>query len=369
MKILYVTTIASTINGFMVPHILYLLDKGHQVDIACNVDNEIDPRLTSRDCKVHHIEFQRSPLNRQNYTAYQKIKRCISTEGYDVVHTHTPVASAVVRLACRKMASVKVLYTTHGFHFYKGAPLKNWLLYYTIEKYLAKYTDVLITINEEDYQRATENLKAKKTEYIPGIGFDYHKFCDLTIDKLSERKKLAIPSDAFLIVSAGEVNRNKNHEVIIRAIAQLNNPTIYFIICGEGPLTNYLIDLAKRLQLEKNVKLLGFRKDIGEICKAADVFAFPSKREGLGLAALEAMSTGLPIITSNVHGIVDYSVNGVTGFNNKPTDVAGFAAAIQTLLNDTPLKKQMGINNVSAAKRFDIRRSLTKMEKIYDQLQ
>lgn len=365
MKILYVTTVSGTMNAFLISHIKMLIDSGHNVDVAFNIDHEISPDITKLGCKVHQLPFNRSPLKKDNFRAYKILKNIIISEGYDLVHTHTPVASVIVRLVCRRLYNVSVFYTAHGFHFYKGAPLKNWLMYYPIEKWLARYTDTLITINKEDYDRAKSKFKAKRVEYIPGVGLDIDKFKNVVVDKVGKRQELSLPEDAFVILSVGELNKNKNHEVVIRAIAKIKNPTIHYVICGKGPLESYLNNLAAELGVSKNVHLLGFRGDIPEICKVADVFAFPSLREGLGMAALEAMACGLPIITSNVHGIVDYSIDGETGYNCSPTDVDSFSKYIKNLYLDIEKRNRMTANNIEAVKKFNQLNVLNLMEQIY----
>jgi len=283
---------------------------------------------------------------------------------YDFIHCHSPIGGVIARLAAHKKKT-PVVYTAHGFHFYKGAPLKNWLVYYPIERYLSRFTDVLITINKEDYSRAKKYFRAGRIEYIPGVGLDIGKFRDVVIDRAAKRKEIGVPEDAFVLVSVGELNRNKNHEVIVKALAKLKNKRIYYVICGSGPLEKYLKNLITELCLGRHVKLLGYRADIPDILKAADVFAFPSKREGLGLAALEAMASGLPIITSNVHGIVDYSISGITGFTCKPTDIQGFANAIDVLLKDESLRFRMGAHNQEVVQRFELKKALLLMKKIY----
>lgn len=365
MKILYVTTISNTVNAFLIPHIKMLIDEGHQVDVAFNIEQEVKPEIMELGCKVYELPLQRSPLSRDNFRAYKMLKNIIASGGYDLVHTHTPVASAIVRIACRKLSSVKVFYTAHGFHFFKGAPIRNWLIYYPIEKWLAKYTDTLITINKEDCERAKSQFKAKRVEYIPGVGIDVDKLNKVEIDRYLKRKELGLPTDAFVVLSVGELNKNKNHEVVIRAIAKINNPTIHYVICGKGPLESYLNKLVVELGVGENVHLIGFREDVPEICKISDVFAFPSNREGLGMAALEAMACGLPIITSNVHGIVDYSIDGETGYNCSPTDIDSFSKYIKILYVDADKKEQMALNNTEAVKEFNQRNILNLLEQVY----
>lgn len=365
MKILYVTTISNTVNAFLIPHIKLLVEQGHQVDVAFNIVQEAGSELVELGCKIYNIEFQRSPLDRRNYLAYKKLKQLIQDEGYDVVHTHTPVASVCVRLACRKMKNVKVIYTAHGFHFFKGAPLVNWLAYYPIERYLAKYTDVLITINREDYERAKGSFRAGKVIYIPGVGLDTQGFNEVIVDKPSKRKEIGVPEDAIVILSVGELNKNKNHETVIRAVARLNNPAIYYVICGQGLLENDLRNLSKELGQEDRVKLLGYRRDIAEICKVVDIFAFPSLREGLPVALMEAIASGLPIVCSKIRGNLDLNHDEKGGYLVNPKDVEGFAQAINFLASDEALRKRIGLSNLELIRNFDSRHVNARIKQIY----
>jgi glycosyltransferase involved in cell wall biosynthesis len=366
MKILYVSTISNTINAFMIPHIQMLIDKGHSVDIACSVQKDINKRMIKQGCKVFDISFSRSPLKKSNVKAYRDLKDLIVGQKYDLVHTHTPVASAITRLVCKNIKGTKVFYTAHGFHFHKGAPLKNWLIYYPLEKWLAKYTDTLITINKEDYKRAKSKFKAKRVEYIPGVGLDIDKFKNIVVDKVGKRQEFGLPEDAFVVLSVGELNKNKNHEIIIRAIAKLNNPNIHYVICGKGPLESYLKKLSTELRIEENVHFLGYRKNIAEICKVSDIFAFPSFREGLGIAALEAMACGLPIITSNVHGIVDYSIDGETGYTADSNDINQFATNIDKLISNPTVRKEISNKNKNLVNKYSIDHSIKCLYEIYE---
>jgi len=365
MKILYVTTISNTVNAFLIPHIKMLIDEGHQVDVAFNIEQEVKPEIYEMGCKIHQLPLQRSPLKRENFRAYRTLKNIIISEGYDLVHTHTPVASAIVRMACRNLNSVRVFYTAHGFHFFRGAPIRNWIVYYPVEKWLARYTDTLITINKEDYERAKRKFKARRVAYIPGVGINLEKFNTVEVDRDLKRSELGLPKDAFVVLSVGELNKNKNHEVIIRAIAKIYNPNIHYIICGQGQLDSYLKNLSKELGIENQVHLLGFRKDIPEICKISDLFAFPSKREGLGLAAIEAMACGLPVITSNVHGIVDYSIDGITGYTCKYNDLTGFANSILKLFKKEAIRIEYGNYNLNSIVKYDLSNILLRLREIY----
>jgi len=375
-KALVVTTVASTLDQFCMNDIS-ILQKLYKVSVAANFSvgsntskervKEFKSELHKKNITVNELNFNRNPFSKENLSAYKEMKKLIKDNSFELIHCHTPVAAMVVRLAAKnaRKKGTKVIYTAHGFHFFKGAPLKNWMLFYPVELWLARYTDVLITINKEDYNRAKKSFKVGKVEYIPGVGIDTKKFNEFVVDKPAKCNELGVPDNAFLVLSVGELNKNKNHETIIKAIAKLNNPNVYYMICGQGVLEDFLKDLIKELELEKQVKLLGYRRDVAEISKIADVFVFPSRREGLGLAALEAMASGLPIITSNIHGIVDYSINGVTGYICDPNNICGFTQAIEILMRHKEIREAMCRNNLKTVAKYDIKNVLEIMEEIY----
>ena len=367
MKILYVTTIGGTMPFFKT-FIKELIDTGHTVDLACNeIDMPVPDYFREWGCKVHQISCSRSPLNKSSLTAIKEIRVLVESNKYDIVHCHTPVAAMCTRLACRKVRKngTKVIYTAHGFHFCKGAPLLNWLIYYPVEKLCSCFTDVLITINQEDFALAKKKMKAKKVEYVPGVGIDLSRFQNVQVDRSAKRKEIGVPEDATLLLSVGELNENKNHEVIIRAIAQLNNFNIHYAIAGKGDKESHLSELAGALGVAEQVHLLGYRTDIVELNYSADIFCFPSFREGLGLGALEGMACGLPIITSNVHGINDYSIDGVTGYKCSPIDVNGFASAIQNCISGKLDLSAIGKGNKEIVKKYEVSRINDIMKEIY----
>ena len=369
MRILYITTVSSTINAFFKEVIQQLVTNGHSVDLACNDTNwPLHPLYADLGCVYHHVDFSRSPLSRDNLKAYKQLKDIVKKGEYDIVHCHTPNASVITRLVCkkfRKKNGLKIFYTAHGFHFYKGAPLKNWMIYYPVEKLCARYTDKLITINQEDYALAQKKMKAKEVLYVPGVGVDLTRFQNVTVDKASKRSELGIPEEATVLLSVGELNENKNHQIIIRAMAQLHREDVHYVIAGVGSKSDELKELAQSLGIAERVHLLGYRKDVPELYYTADIFCFPSRREGLGLAAIEGMACGLPIVTSDKHGINDYSTDGVTGYKCDPTDVDGFAKAIGRLSDDTALRESMGKHNVELAEKYDVDHINQMMKDVY----
>ncbi len=309
MKILYVTTISLTMNSFFKPHIEMFVREGHQVDIACNYnDLPLDYLYNELGCAFYQIDFSRSPLSLDNVKAYRQLKKVIEKGNYDIVHCHTPNASVITRLVCRRLRKenrLSVFYTAHGFHFFKGAPKKNWLLYYPIEKFCSRFTDKLITINREDYELAKTRFKAKEVHYVPGVGIDLSRFENVQVDRNAKRREIGVPEDAFLLLSVGELNENKNHQVIIRALAKLNNSNVHYAVAGVGNQKDYLLTLANELGVAEQVHLLGYRGDIVSLYKISDLYIHPSLREGLPVAVMEALAAGTTVLASNIRGCRD----------------------------------------------------------------
>lgn len=334
MKILYVTTIGSTM-GFFTHFIKDLCSEGHTVDIAANqVERPVPECYREWNCVIHPISCSRSPFSPGNITAVKQLRKLVAAGGYDIVHCHTPIAAACARLACigARKRGTRVIYTAHGFHFYKGASRKNWLIFYPIEWLCSFMTDVLITINQEDYRRA-QKMGAKRVVYVPGVGIDVQKFADAEVDAAAKRREIGVPEEAFLLLSVGELNSNKNHETVIRALSQLKNDKIHYTIAGRGNREAYLQELAGSLGLEKQVHLLGYRTDVAQLYKTADVFVHPSFREGLPVAVMEALASGLPVIASRIRGNTDLITDGETGFLVKPTDIDAYMRSIRKMMD------------------------------------
>lgn len=361
VKFLYVTTIGGTMNFFQ-KFISELIQAGHTVDIACNNSvSAVSDFYKELECNVYSIQSSRSPLNKGNLLAIRQLKKLAEKNQYDIIHCHTPVAAMCTRIACRKARKqgTKVFYTAHGFHFYKGAPLKNWLLYYPIEKICSYWTDVLITINKEDYALAQKKMKAKRIEYVPGVGIDLEKINSEVVDNSAKRQELEIPKDGMLLLSVGELNENKNYETTIRAIADIKG--VYYMIAGKGSLQRHLEDVIKECDVTERVKLLGFRQDIVELYQAADAFIFPSFREGLSVALMEAMASRLPVACSAIRGNTDLiDENGGIVFD--PHNVEECKNAILRLLKSD--MKKMGDYNREKVKKFSIEIVNKKMMEI-----
>lgn len=309
-RVLMVATVPSMIGQFNMNNIHILLDMGYQVDVAADfTDRSVWPeeRVQKFKEQLHQLgieciqlDFSRDPFKIQrHYQSYRETVKLIKDRKYCFIHTHTPIASAIVRQAAHKTGT-KVIYTAHGFHFYDGAPAKNWLIFYPIEKHFSKYTDVLITINKEDYNRASEKFKAKKTVYIPGVGIDTGKFSPEVSGRKRIRTELGIDDNQLVLLSVGELNKNKNHESVIKAIAGMK---ITYLIVGKGDLKEYLENLAKEHNVD--LRLVGFRNDVADFYDAADAYVLPSNREGLNVSLMEAMASGLAVACGNIRGNTD----------------------------------------------------------------
>ena len=355
---------------FLIPHVVMLAENGFEVEVACSDIGgrlyEIRENLRGHVKKFYTIRLVRSPFTIKNIYGYRDLKGIIKDGNYDLIWTNEPVMGISTRLAAVKArkAGTKVIYMAHGFHFFKGAPLINWLLYYPVEKLSSRWTDVLITINTEDYERAKKKFHAKKVEYIPGVGLDTKKFRNCIVNKGKKCEDLGIPSDQFIMLSIGELHDRKNQRVVIEALHKLDNHGIYYLIVGEGRNRREYKKLIEEYSLESNIKLLGYRNDIDELCQIADCFVHPSVREGLGIAPLEAMASGLPLIASDVNGIKDYAKDGVTGCCINPLSVDEMCSAIVKMLNNGNFRKECGSNNIEVVKRFDILNSCAIMQDI-----
>lgn len=368
-KVLFTATVTKThINTFHLPYIKFFKEKGYEIHV-CSKNDFIGEECIIPNCDIHYdVEFERSPINIKNIKAYKHLKKIINENDYEIIHCNTPVASILTRLAAIKARKkgTKVIYTAHGFHFFKGAPLLNWILYYPAEKICSYFTDVLITINKEDYELAKKKMKAKVVEYVPGVGVDIDKFDKVIIDKIEKRKELRIDKDNIVLLSVGELNKNKNHEVIIRALAKLNNPNIHYIIAGRGNLESYLYELSKELNIENQVHLLGFRADISELYSISDIFCFPSYREGLSLALMETMASGLAVVCADIRGNCDLIKHQKGGYRCNPSNIDEFVRYIDELVKDNEKRKNMAIYNKEVINEFSIDVVKDNMKTIYE---
>lgn len=305
--------------------------------------------------KLHHIDLARAPYSLKNIKAYKQLCKIIRDEKIDYIHCNTPTGGILGRLAGKKCKVKKVIYQAHGFHFYKGAPKLNWLVYYPIEKWLAHHTDVLITINQEDYTLAKNKFHLRNhghIYYIPGVGIDLQQIQSVKADREAVRASLGIKNDDIVLISAGRLDANKNNETTIRAVAKV--PDVKLLLCGDGELKPELDVLAESLGVSDRVFFLGNRYDIMELYQAADIFVMMSFREGLSRSIMEAMASGLPCIVSKIRGNVDLVQDDAGGYLCDPHDVEAIEKRLKMLVCSPNLMIQFGESNRRQIRDFDL---------------
>lgn len=365
-KVLFVATVVKKhINVFHLPYLQWFQEQDYETHVCARDDFNGEKCIIPYCDKHFDIPLERSPINKNNLKAYRQFKKIIAENNYDIIHCHTPVAAMLTRFAARKARKrgTKVIYTAHGFHFFKGAPLLNWLIYFPVEWICSFFTDILITINQEDYNLAKKYMKYPTVKYIKGVGIDIENKSYLDVDKKMKKRNLDIPEESIVLLSVGELNKNKNHRVVIEALGKINNPNIYYLLCGEGPLEAELMNLSENLNLSKNIKFLGFRKDIVQLQSISDIFVFPSYREGLSLSLMEAMLAGNVCVVSNIRGNSDLISD--SRFLLNPSDSSAFANTLMNLINDNNLMNQCGRENRKKIQEYDLKIILKQMEKIY----
>jgi glycosyltransferase EpsD len=371
MKILFITTISDTVNAFLIPHIQMLINDGHQVDLAFDIHSEVDPRISNMGCKIHLVSFKRSIKNKKNLTAFKNIRALIKKERYHLIHTHTPIASVLTRLAYITVPGLdtSIVYTAHGFHFYNQAPLINWLLYYPIEFFLSRYTSVLVTMNNEDYQRAHRKFRADHIRLVNGVGVNLDKFSPCSQrNKIQLRKKLGFSEDEFILFYAAEFSQRKNQILLIHVINALKNkiPAIRLLLAGTGDLLEPCRNLTERLHIREHVQLLGYQKNIHELLSISDAAVSSSRQEGLPVNIMEAMATGLPVIATRCRGNRDLVSHGYNGILVDIDDIEQMAEAIQHLFTNKTMRATYGRNSLNLIEKYALPCVLAEMKKIYN---
>lgn len=375
MKILYISNVGIKVNNFSYAAMKAAQNLGIEFHVAeswSGYDNPNDKEFDEErlGIKIHQIDFVRAPYDFRNIKAFRQTCDLIKREKIDIIHCNTPVGGLIGRLAGKKCGVKTVIYQSHGFHFYKRAPLKNWMIYYPIERLLAHLTDYLLTINEEDYTNACKFhlRKGGKIFTTLGVGLNTSRFSECKVDIVEYRKVLGLPKDAVVMITVGEIADRKNQAILFEAMRVLNNPDLYLLVCGEGPLLEQYKKICNDYGISNNVLFLGRREDIPELCHASDIYVFPSKREGMGIAPMEGMACGLPLISSNVQGIKDYSKTGVTGYSLEYDDLSGLVEAIRALSDNKELRLKYGNYNKEFVKKYDSENCIAVYERIYREI-
>jgi len=367
-KVLFVAHVDSHIRHFHLPYLKYFKEKGYEVHVATS--NDENENFANCDVK-HTVIMERNPLKMNNLKAIKQMKELLQSEKFDLVHCHTPMGGVVTRLACKtvKKSGTKIIYTAHGFHFYHGAPLMNWLVYYPIEKYLSRYTDVIETINHEDFHLAKEKFHALKVKMIHGVGVDDNRFNETPLNQ-EERKKyeneLGIREKDFVLMYVAELNKNKNQMMLIEAmqgVVKKHSQCKLFLI-GTGDLLEYYQTKINELNLQNNVFLLGYRYDIECLLKLADLYVASSIREGLGLNLVEALLCGVPVLAKQNRGHNEIVVGNMNGFlfNTKEE----LMMKILELYHHRDTLKSLSKNARNSVKEFVLQHAYEEQTKIYE---
>jgi len=304
---------------------------------------------------------------KDNKIAYDNLNKVIRENDVEVIHCNTPVGGMVGRFCGKKNKVKKIIYTAHGFHFYKGAPLFNRTVLKWAEMLMARWTDAILTMNQEDYE-AAKKFKLKKggkVYFVHGVGITLKDFEGLSHLRNQKREELGLKEDDIMLISMGDLVPRKNYGAAIRAIAKANNPKLHYMICGKGAELENLQNLAKELGVEEQVHFLGFRTDVKELLTGADIFLFTTRQEGMPRSMMEAMATGLPCVASAIRGNVDLIENGVGGFTCQTDDVDGYAAAIERIVADPALRQTMRENNLEKIKQYDVNVVQQELREIY----
>lgn len=369
-KVLLTATVQSHIAQFHRPLAEVLHEHGYELHVAArnNLGEKNGLSLDFAD-KVFDVPFSRSPKSPDNVKAYFQLKKILAADTYDVIHCNTPMGGIVSRLAAVKARKqgTRVFYTAHGFHFYKGASKKNWLVFYPVEKIMAGFCDTLITITKEDRRLAGQKFHTN-VEHIHGVGVyteRYHAVSDA--EKLQMRSKEGLKDSDFVILCTGELNQNKNQKALIKAAAELKEsiPGLKILLAGNGPLEQELRMQIRELGVEDAVRLLGYRTDLEKVTPAADLVVSCSYREGLPLNILEAMLCCKPVVASVNRGHRELVRTGYNGYLVPPDSPAKYAEAIKKIYSSRKLAEQLGENGFRMAQPYTAASVKKELSHIY----
>lgn len=362
------TTVSRTINAFLIPHIEMLLDNGYEVDCACSIDKPVDKELQNKGVKIFEVPFSRNPLGIGNIKAFMRLMELQRINNYDIVHVHTPIAAIYGRLLKLGYSNLKTIYTAHGYHFLKGGSKLSWLIYYPIEKIMAKFTDVIININKEDFEITKEKLKPRSSYFLNGVGLDLSKYKKLSKDEILEKKKeLGINDNDFVVLMIAELNKNKNHIQLINAIEILKEKysNIKALCIGDGQNKEILNESIISKKLQNDIFMLGYREDVNKLINISDIGILMSYREGLPRNIMEFMASGRKVIATNIRGCRDLLCNETIGTLVNVGDYEETAKAIEKYY----LSRDREFNVSNEIKKYDIESVNSELLKIYESIE
>ncbi len=375
-KALLTASVQHHFNAFHFPFIDILHENGYSVEIAAHdvMGGEYRESLENKADKIHDVVFERSPFNPKNRIAYAQLKRIIEENDYDMINCNTPVASIITRLAARRSRKkgTKVIYTAHGLHFYNGAPLLNWLIFYPIEKVIGKlFTDCIVTICDEDEANAKRLGLCKSIRRIHGVGSDSVRFSPCTDEeKIALRESFGFDKSSKICLCTGELNINKNQQLFIKALPEVVKayPDFKLLLAGIGDNEDNLRRLAKELGVEENVVFLGFRTDIEKLVKMSDFICSGSFREGLPINIIEGMLSAKPAVVSHNRGHNELVAHGESGLFIEFDDINGVAEAFKKLCSDEELCEKLGNAAYERSGKYSTQSVEKELRKIYNEI-
>lgn len=383
-NILILATVGGFLDKFEKGDVKILQEMGYTVHYAANLKEQhyqYDERELDRlGVRSHQIDIARSPfMVRYNVAAYRQLCHIIEENDICAIHCHTPVGGMLGRMMGKKYEKrgILVAYTAHGFHFYKGAPFVNNTIYYLAEWMMARYTDILVTINREDFKNGFDlPLKNPKRVFkIPGVGVDLERFAPMPEEERRwRREELGISETDIFFVSVGELNENKNQMMILKALSCLKESGkdlshVRYGICGDGFYEEKIQREIYIRKLEDNVIMYGYRQDVEHVIGCADFSVFPTVREGLGMAGLEALAMGIPLLASRNRGTREYLHNGINGYFCDARDEKNWAAGLEKMMGLTEWQREkMSRNCRKSALPFAREKTEAVMREVYWEL-
>ncbi|MBQ8227982.1 MAG: glycosyltransferase family 4 protein [Clostridia bacterium] len=365
-KILFAATITDHFYYFHLPYLKYFHDIGWEVHVAGRGSRKLP------DCDFQYdIPFERSPFSKGNIEAYKQLKKVIDDNDFDIIHCHTPMGGMLARIAASKKRKngTKVIYTAHGFHFYKGAPFLNWAIYFPIEWIMSRITDCLITINQEDYDLACKQFKKPTVKLVDGVGYNNDLFFSVSKEEKNKiRKEKGFFVNDKLLIYVAELNANKNQSMLIRMMSKLKTQNVKLLLAGADNFNGEYQKLAKNLGIEEKVFFLGHREDVEQLLKMSDICVASSLREGLPVNIMEAMAVGLPVVAGDNRGHRSLISNEVDGFIVNPNDCDEAAQKIDLLFSNQSLYGELSKRASENIKRFSKETVFAQMKTIYSDL-
>ncbi|RUT03103.1 glycosyl transferase family 1 [Dulcicalothrix desertica PCC 7102] len=371
-KLLMVTTVPITLNGFLLPFARYFRNQGWQVD-AMSLQTSAMSECVENFDNVWDVDFSRNPLDPQNLiVAPRQIQQVLEKQEYDIVHVHTAVAAFVTRLAfsrLKKQPKPKLIYTVHGFHFFRGNKFTKNAIFLTFEKIAAPWTDYMVVINGEDEEAAKRHrlISPERLYYMPGIGVDLNYY---NPDQVSQadiqavRKEIGLESEDVMILASAEFNPGKRHRDMLRAFAKLGRPNVHLAFAGTGPLFEEMQGLAADLGIKKQVHFLGHRRDMPTLMRASIATLMASEREGLPRSVMESLCLETPVIGADTRGIRDLLADGC-GLIVPVGDIEGFAAAMTWVVNNPEAARQTAKRGKERMNNYDVRHIIKLHENLY----